>query len=70
MAERQVIGLRYGLGGNDPQTRRGIASALGLTPARVRRTEADALAKLRAAIEVVRLMPDQGTAGCGRYGGN
>ena len=52
--ERQVIELRYGLDGEDPQSRLAVANALGLTPARVRVIEANALVRLKALIEGVR----------------
>jgi RNA polymerase primary sigma factor len=52
--ERQVIELRYGLDGADPQSRLAVANALGLTPGRVRGTEAKALVKLKPLIEGLR----------------
>jgi RNA polymerase primary sigma factor len=47
--ERVVVGWRFGLSGGEPQTRREIASRLGISAERARQIEVDALAKLRAA---------------------
>jgi RNA polymerase primary sigma factor len=52
--ERQVIELRYGLDGDDPKSRLAVANTLGLTPGRVRGTEAQALVKLKALIDGLR----------------
>jgi len=51
VVERRVLELRLGLAEHDPQPRRRIAEALGLTPGLVRRIESDALGKLRKALE-------------------
>lgn len=44
--ERDVIVLRYGLGGEDPKTLQQIADVLGSTRDRVRRIESEALSRL------------------------
>ena len=49
--ERQILGLRFGLGGEEPCTLKAIAERLALTPERVRQIEARALGKLRLAAQ-------------------
>ena len=49
--ERQVIRLRYGLGGCDPCRQREVAKLLGISRSYVSRIEKKALEKLRAALE-------------------
>jgi len=49
--ERQVIQLRYGLGGNDPQRQREVAKITGISRSYVSRIEKRALEKLRAVLE-------------------
>lgn len=49
--ERQVIILRYGLGGRSPQRQREVAKAIGISRSYVSRIEKRALEKLRAAME-------------------
>ncbi len=49
--ERQVIVLRYGLGGNPPQRQREVAKRIDISRSYVSRIEKRALEKLRAAIE-------------------
>ena len=49
--ERQVILLRYGLGGNPPQRQRQVAQTIGVSRSYVSRIEKRALEKLRAALE-------------------
>ena len=44
--ERAVVGLRFGLGGDDPAPLREIGQRLGLTPERVRQIESTALMRL------------------------
>ena len=44
--ERAVVELRYGLGGNDPQTLEEIGRTLGLTRERVRQIELDSIRRL------------------------
>jgi len=46
--ERQVLELRYGLGGDEPMTLEDIGRAFGVTRERVRQVESRALAKLKA----------------------
>jgi RNA polymerase sigma factor (sigma-70 family) len=48
--ERQVLSLRYGLDRGEPRTQGEVGALLGLTAERLRRTERDALAKLRRAL--------------------
>ena len=48
--ERQVILLRYGLGGNTPQRQRDVALRLGISRSYVSRIEKRALEKLRDAL--------------------
>ncbi len=50
--ERQVIVLRYGLGGKIPKRQREVAGALGISRSYVSRIEKKALQKLRSALEV------------------
>jgi RNA polymerase sigma factor (sigma-70 family) len=47
---RQVLSLRYGLDRGGPRTQGEVGELLGLTAERVRRTERDALNKLRCAL--------------------
>lgn len=49
--ERQVILLRYGLGGNQPQRQRQVAQTVGVSRSYVSRIEKRALEKLRGALE-------------------
>jgi RNA polymerase sporulation-specific sigma factor len=49
--ERQVIVLRYGLGGCQPQRQREVAQITGISRSYVSRIEKRALEKLRAALE-------------------
>ncbi len=49
--ERQIVMMRYGLGGIRPQTQREIAAALNISRSYVSRIEKGALEKLRAALE-------------------
>ncbi|MDP8936225.1 MAG: sigma-70 family RNA polymerase sigma factor [Actinomycetota bacterium] len=49
--ERRILGLRFGLGGQEPCTLKAIAERLELTPERVRQIEARALGKLRLAAQ-------------------
>lgn len=49
--EKQVILLRYGLGGNLPQRQREVAQATGISRSYVSRIEKKALQKLRQALE-------------------
>ncbi len=49
--ERQVILLRYGLGGNAPKRQREVAQVTGISRSYVSRIEKRALEKLRAALE-------------------
>ena len=49
--ERQVIALRYGLGGDTPQRQREIAKVCGISRSYVSRIEKKALQKLRLALE-------------------
>jgi RNA polymerase primary sigma factor len=53
--ERTVVGLRYGLQGEEPAPLREIGRRLGITPERVRQIEAAALAQLRRAPAVSEL---------------
>ena len=48
--ERQVICLRYGLGGGEPQRQREVAQATGISRSYVSRIEKRALEKLRRAL--------------------
>lgn len=45
--ERQIVTLRYGLGGSDPLTQRDVAALLGISRSYVSRIEKAALEKLR-----------------------
>ena len=49
--ERQVISLRYGLDGEDPQRQRQVAKRIGISRSYVSRIEKRALEKLRTALE-------------------
>ena len=49
--EKQVILLRYGLGGNPPQRQRQVAQTVGVSRSYVSRIEKRALEKLREALE-------------------
>ncbi len=49
--EKQVILLRYGLGGNPPQRQRQVAQTIGVSRSYVSRIEKRALEKLRQALE-------------------
>ena len=49
--ERQVIALRYGLGGNPPLRQRQVAQITGISRSYVSRIEKKALEKLRKALE-------------------
>ena len=49
--ERQVIALRYGLGGNTPLRQRQVAEITGISRSYVSRIEKKALEKLRKALE-------------------
>ncbi|MEA2378156.1 MAG: polymerase primary sigma factor [Thermoleophilaceae bacterium] len=53
--EREVIGLRYGIGGADPTPLREAGRRLGLSPERVRRIEHKALERLAEFREVAAL---------------
>jgi RNA polymerase primary sigma factor len=50
--ERDVVELRYGIGGRDPMTLEEIGRRLGLTRERVRQIELEALRRLAAAREM------------------
>ena len=49
--ERQVIVLRYGMGGSPPQRQREVAKILGISRSYVSRIEKRALDKLQAALK-------------------
>lgn len=49
--EREIICLRYGIGGKEPQTQREIAKSHGISRSYVSRIEKKALQKLRSALE-------------------
>ncbi len=49
--ERQVIVMRYGLGGRAPSRQREVAQAIGISRSYVSRIEKRALEKLRRALE-------------------
>ncbi len=49
--ERQVISLRYGLDGNEPQRQREVSQIVGISRSYVSRIEKRALEKLRQALE-------------------
>ena len=49
--ERQVIFLRYGLGGEQPQRQREVAKIIGISRSYVSRIEKRALEKLRNGLE-------------------
>ena len=53
--ERQILDLRYGLGGEDPKSLEEIGRRLGITRERVRQLESDALRKLSVHREVAGL---------------
>ncbi len=57
-SERAIIGQRYGLNGEEPQTLSSIGSRLGVTRERVRQIESAALAKLRTEIAQSALTPE------------
>jgi len=48
--EREIITLRYGIGGGEPRTQREIASLLGISRSYVSRIEKRALEKLETAL--------------------
>ena len=48
--ERQIIVMRYGLGGNPPLAQREVALALGISRSYVSRIEKGAIEKLRASL--------------------
>jgi RNA polymerase primary sigma factor len=50
--DRQVVVLRYGIGGTEPKTLEEIGRQLGLTRERVRQIELDSLRRLAAAHEI------------------
>jgi len=50
--EREVVTLRYGIGGNEPRTLEEIGRRLGLTRERVRQIELDSLRRLAVAHEM------------------
>jgi RNA polymerase primary sigma factor len=50
--DRQVVVLRYGIGGTEPKTLEQIGRQLGLTRERVRQIELDSLRRLAAAHEI------------------
>jgi RNA polymerase primary sigma factor len=52
--EREVIVLRFGLGGEEPKTLQEVADEIGSTRDRVRRAERDACRRLGAALEDLR----------------
>ena len=49
--EKQVICMRYGLGGQTPKRQREVAQATGISRSYVSRIEKRALEKLKAALE-------------------
>ena len=49
--ERQIVSMRFGLGGQKPMAQREVAAALGISRSYVSRIEKSALEKLRAAME-------------------
>ena len=49
--ERQIVMMRYGIGGTRPQTQREIATSLSISRSYVSRIEKGALEKLKAALE-------------------
>ncbi len=49
--EREIICLRYGIGGKEPLTQREIAKSHGISRSYVSRIEKKALLKLRSALE-------------------
>ena len=49
--EKQVISLRYGLGGSEPQRQREVAKTLGISRSYVSRIEKRALEKLQQALQ-------------------
>ena len=50
--ERQVIILRFGLGGGTPQRQREVAKQVGISRSYVSRIEKKALQKLKAALDI------------------
>ena len=53
--ERQIVMMRYGLGGIAPLTQKEIASLLNISRSYVSRIEKSALEKLRAAFGITEL---------------
>ncbi len=51
--ERQIITMRYGLGGTEPMTQREVAAALGISRSYVSRIEKNALEHLLAAFKEI-----------------
>ena len=49
--ERQIVSMRFGLGGQKPMAQREVAATLGISRSYVSRIEKSALEKLRAAME-------------------
>ena len=54
--EREVVTLRYGLGGTEPKTLEEIGRALGLTRERVRQIELESLRRLAGQREMQAVM--------------
>jgi RNA polymerase primary sigma factor/RNA polymerase nonessential primary-like sigma factor len=57
--EQEVIRLRFGLDGGEPQTLEEIGKIFGLTRERVRQIESSALSKLRAIITKKTIKPEE-----------
>jgi RNA polymerase primary sigma factor/RNA polymerase nonessential primary-like sigma factor len=57
--EQEVIRLRFGLDGGEPQTLEEIGKIFGLTRERVRQIESSALGKLRAIITKKTIKPEE-----------